>query len=139
MKTVVRGGKPMKHGAPGSPEALLLGGPVAARKELAAMASPVTHVSPDDPPFPIVHGDQDTTVPIRQSELLYDALQKAGVDAVFVPVPGAGHGFAQTPAVMRTVEEFFDKYLNKVRPSRTRQPLVNRNVRRHRHLERRMA
>ncbi len=101
----------IRHGAPGSPEALLLGGSVAERKELAALASPVTHVSADDPPFLIMHGDQDRTVPIRQSELLYDALKKAGVDATFVTIPGAGHGFGQTPGIMGTVVEFFDKRL----------------------------
>lgn len=80
-------------------------------QELAALASPETHVSADDPPFLIMHGDQDRNVPLRQSKLLYDALKEAGVDATFVTIPGAGHGFGQTPGIMGTVEEFFGKHL----------------------------
>ncbi len=98
-------------GGPGSPEALLLGGPVAERQELAAMASPVTYVSADDPPFLIMHGDRDRTVPFHQSELLHAALKKAGVDVTFIPIPGAGHGFGPSPEITRAVEEFFAKHL----------------------------
>ncbi len=101
----------IRHGAPDSPEALLLGGPVAERRELAAKASPVTYVSANDPPFLIMHGDKDMTVPFHQSEILYAALKKAGVDVTFIPVPGAGHGFAATPEIAQTVEKFFDEHL----------------------------
>jgi dipeptidyl aminopeptidase/acylaminoacyl peptidase len=60
-----------------------------------------------------MHGDRDNMVPFNQSELLYAALKKAGVDATFKPVKGAGHG---GPAFgseenMRLVEDFFDKHL----------------------------
>ena len=36
--------------------------------ELAAKISPITHVSADDPPTLIVHGDADKLVPIQQAE-----------------------------------------------------------------------
>src|SRR5262249_37667916 len=60
-----------------SPVAELLGGPVAENKENAAKASPVTHVSKSSAPFLILHGDEDPTVPVAQSEELADALKKA--------------------------------------------------------------
>jgi acetyl esterase/lipase len=41
-------------GAANSPESLLIGGPVWENPEKAAMASPVSHVSKDDPPFLIM-------------------------------------------------------------------------------------
>ena len=47
----------------------------------------------DDPPILIMHGDKDMSVPVHQSELLYQALEKAGVDATFYVVKGGGHGF----------------------------------------------
>ena len=56
--------------------AKLLGGPPAENKTKADLANPITHVTKDAPPFLVVHGDKDTTVPMRQSELLRDALQK---------------------------------------------------------------
>lgn len=58
-----------------------------------------TYVSKDAPPFLIMHGDQDHTVPFRQSESFYAALKKSGVDATLVPMKGAGHGFAGPEAI----------------------------------------
>lgn len=54
--------------------------------------SPITHVTPDDPPILLIHGDQDRTVPFEQAEVMYAALEGAGVEAKLVRVPGAGHG-----------------------------------------------
>lgn len=80
--------------------------------KMAVEASPVTHATKDDPPFLICHGDKDTTVPIRQSELLETALKKAGVDVTFHVVKGAGHGF-NDPKIDLLVAGFFDKHLKK--------------------------
>lgn len=92
------------------PVVQLLGGAMADIEEKAIAASPVTYVSKDDPPFLIVHGTDDNTVSIRQAEILYEALQKAGVDAVFVKIEGGGHGIGG-PEVMKRVADFFDKHL----------------------------
>ena len=59
----------------------------------AALASPVTYVSADDPPFLILHGEQDMLVPIEQSEILLAALQAVNVPAELVRVIHAGHSF----------------------------------------------
>lgn len=59
----------------------------------AALASPVTYVTADDPPFLMLHGEKDALVPIEQSEILLAALQAAGVPAELVPVVNAGHSF----------------------------------------------
>jgi acetyl esterase/lipase len=58
-----------------------------------ADASPVTHVTPDAPPFLLVHGTADWLVPYAQSEQLSAALTAAGVPARLVPVEGAQHIF----------------------------------------------
>ncbi|RBY77206.1 alpha/beta hydrolase [Geodermatophilus sp. TF02-6] len=58
-----------------------------------ADASPVTHVTPDAPPFLLVHGTADRLVPYAQSEQLHAALTAAGASARLVPVEGAGHVF----------------------------------------------
>ena len=57
------------------------------------MASPVTYVSQDDPPFLIQQGDKDQLVPLEQSQILYDRLTAAGVPATLVIVRNGGHGF----------------------------------------------
>jgi acetyl esterase/lipase len=59
----------------------------------AALASPVTYVTSDDPPFLMLHGEKDEVVPIEQSEILLAALQAAGVPAELVRVTNAGHSF----------------------------------------------
>jgi acetyl esterase/lipase len=100
----------MDHDAPDSPESKLIGGPVQENKEACKRANPITYVSKDDPPFLICHGDKDMLVPHNQSELLYDALKKAGVNVKFHTVKDGGHGF-RDPVADRMVQEFFDKFL----------------------------
>ena len=71
----------------------------------------ITYVTPDDPPFLILHGDRDNTVPIGQSELLHAALKKASVNSIFFAVKGADHGFRNRPALDPMVNAFFAKHL----------------------------
>jgi acetyl esterase/lipase len=106
-------GSRMRHDAPDSPESLLIGGPIQENREKVARANPITYVSKDDPPFLIVHGDQDPLVPLNQSELLHDALKKAGVESTLVPLKGAGHGGPafNTAEVREQVAAFFDRHL----------------------------
>jgi acetyl esterase/lipase len=98
------------HDAPDAPEAKLIGGPVQENKEKAATANPITYVAKDNPPFLIMHGNKDDIVPYQQSELLRDALQKAGVSVTFKIIEGAGHGFGG-PDIDRQVAAFFDQQL----------------------------
>lgn len=58
--------------------------------EMAA-ASPVTYISADDPPFLIIHGDNDGVVPVEQSQILHERLTAAGVPATLVIVENGDH------------------------------------------------
>lgn len=101
------------HRQANSPENLLVGAPLAQHPELAARVSPVTYATPDDPPFFIVHGDADPTVPVSQSEALHAALRKVRVDSTLVILPGARHGgpeFAQ-PDLLGRIEAFLRRSL----------------------------
>jgi acetyl esterase/lipase len=95
----------------------LLGGSIADRKGLARQASPVVYATKDDPPFLIIHGDQDRLVPLRQSEILHDSLKRAGVDATFLTVKNGVHGpfdsrCEPSPDQIREiVVGFFDRHL----------------------------
>lgn len=80
------------HATDASPEAKLIGGAVMQNKDKAARVNPITYVTKDDPPFLIVHGDKDPTVPINQSQLLFDALKQSEVSVHFHTIHGAGHG-----------------------------------------------
>ncbi|MHC4799639.1 MAG: alpha/beta hydrolase fold domain-containing protein, partial [Planctomycetota bacterium] len=101
-----------KHSAPDSPWSQLIGAPILEEnRDKIALANPITFVSKDDPPFLIMHGDKDNTVPFHQSVLLNQALKKAGVDVTFHPVKGAGHGF-KGHHVIPIIAKFFEKHLN---------------------------
>jgi len=101
----------MNHDAAGSPESRLVGGPVQERRDAARSASPTTYVSKDDPPFLIVHGDQDPLVPHNQSVRLSELLQKAGTDVMFITITGGSHGGFRSEELTRRVHRFFDKRL----------------------------
>lgn len=83
------------HDQPDSPEAQLLGGPIWSRVDQVRQANPISYIRGNEPPFLILHGDQDDIVPIGQSELLYQALQAVGNDVTFVPLAGEGHFFSE--------------------------------------------
>jgi acetyl esterase/lipase len=75
------------------PVSLLLGGRhdrVAGRYDAA---SPIRHVSRDDPPMLMIHGRNDLLVPLEQSEILAAALRDVGVRHRFLVIDDARHGF----------------------------------------------
>ena len=76
-------------------------------KDLATLASPVTHVDRSDPPLLLFHGDQDPQMPINQSHELQGADLKAGLDVDFEVLHGAAHGgdaFFRGDALERAVK-----------------------------------
>ena len=77
---------------------------------MARLASPAVYVTPDDPPFLIVHGANDPIVPVQQAHIQAVALKKAGVEAVLHIDPEAGHGVMNAKTI-KLAEEFFDKHL----------------------------
>jgi dipeptidyl aminopeptidase/acylaminoacyl peptidase len=108
-------GSVIRHDAPDSPEARLLGGPVQEKRDLAKTANPLTYVDKNDPPFLIMHGDNDQLVPLGQSVILAKALIDAGVEVTMRTIPGAGHEGPQfrTPESRRLMEEFLSRTLKK--------------------------
>ncbi|QGJ68866.1 Carboxylesterase type B [Planctomycetales bacterium 10988] len=93
--------------------AKLLGATVRDVPELAKDASALDQVTEDDPPFLIMHGEDDPGVPPAQSEKLHAKLVEAGVPSKLVMIPGAGHGGKEfmTDAVQQEVIHFFESYL----------------------------
>ena len=83
-------------------------------------ASPVTYVTPDDPPFLLIHGDKDELVPYQQSQLLYDKLMQENVPAQLVIVKNGRHSLIEpnsnvSPSLMelnQIILQFLEKYLH---------------------------
>ena len=103
----------VNHDSAGSDEGRFIGGSVQDFPERTALANPITYVTPDDPPFLVMHGTLDKLIPFNQSELLVDALNAAGVRVDFRPVPGAGHGGSPftTSSLNPTIYAFLDEVL----------------------------
>lgn len=107
-------GSIINHDAPNSPESQLIGfdgpgegigilrenltnpdSPFPEKAALVRLANPIEHVTPEDPPIFIAHGDQDPLVPTNQSVRLATALEANHIEHVMRVVTGAGHGFGQ--------------------------------------------
>jgi acetyl esterase/lipase len=78
-------------------ESLLIGGPVEEHPDRARLANPISYACPRVPPFLILHGLSDTTVPAHQSEMLFDVLAARGADVTLYLAQGLGHGFLNRP------------------------------------------
>ncbi len=98
---------------PDDPEgvlAKLIGGPLKNRQEIGRSASPVNHVSSDDAPFLIIHGDHDNIVPYSQAQEFDAALASAKVPAILVTGSGGGHVFHSAELIER-MRRFLDRHL----------------------------
>jgi acetyl esterase/lipase len=91
----------------------LLGGPIENKLALAAEASPIDRVSPNLPPFLIIHGEGDRAIPVQQSEKFFEALQHAGVPSKLIEVHGKRHWFRLDNEQFAEVSSFFQRFLTK--------------------------
>jgi acetyl esterase/lipase len=90
-------------------------------EEIARQISPVYHVTPDDPPTLIIHGDQDPLVPLQQSERIVEQFKKAGVETELVVKKGAGHGWLTLGSDITRCVDWLDHHLGGPKPApRTR-------------------
>ena len=85
--------EPVPHDDPASPESRLVGAPVQTVPDRVRAASPITYVGKDAPPFLIMHGLADSSVPHGQSVMLYEALKAAGHEVTLRLVDGLPHTF----------------------------------------------
>jgi dipeptidyl aminopeptidase/acylaminoacyl peptidase len=81
------------------------------RQEIGRQISPLTHVSADDPPTLIIHGDADKLVPIQQAQIFVDKMKEVGAEAKLVVKPGAQHGWANLLDDTQLLVDWFDEHL----------------------------
>jgi len=87
-----------------------------------ADVSPLTHVSHDDPPVLLVHGDADQIVPLRHALDLDARLEAAGTEVELFAVPGGGHDVAaarEEAAAARALVFLERHLLGKAAPPKT--------------------
>ncbi|MGD9856043.1 MAG: alpha/beta hydrolase family protein [Planctomycetaceae bacterium] len=80
---------------------------------LADSVSPLLHVTPDDSPTLLVHGDKDELVPLSNSERIHEAFAAQGVKSELIVVNGAAHGFQQedNERAARAMVAWFNEHL----------------------------
>ena len=69
-----------------------LGGSIEENRSVAAVASPIRYITPEAPPFLIIHGEDDLPVRFSQGQSLHEALRKNEVQSNLVRVRNVGHG-----------------------------------------------
>lgn len=91
----------------------LLGARYSAKPEVYKKASPLEHVSKDDPPVLIFHGTADIIVPIIHSERFQKKLTDCGVKCELKTIPGEGHGWTGPvlAETMTATKKFLDAHL----------------------------
>ena len=85
--------------------------------EKAQLATPIKYIDIGDPPVLIIHGLEDHSVPVSQSELLYQVLLEIGVEVILKRVPGFGHAYLTpenqvAPELLEPTLEFLRYHLN---------------------------
>jgi len=81
-------------------------------KQYCRYINPLTYITAKAPPFFLIHGESDETVPLEQSEILYEALISKNIDARLLIIKGAGHAdanFFQRQLWNKIIEFFKEK------------------------------
>jgi dipeptidyl aminopeptidase/acylaminoacyl peptidase len=83
------------------------------RDPVLAQISPAAHADQIAAPVLLIHGRDDTVVPLEQSEIMAAALRKAGKPAELVMLTGADHWLSRGDTRLQTLEAtmaFVEKY-----------------------------
>ncbi|MBM1105852.1 alpha/beta hydrolase [Aurantibacter crassamenti] len=75
--------------------------------------SPINYVRPGLPPFLLLHGDKDQSVPFEQSILFQKKLQDNGVQCDIITIPGAPHRLTEWNDFLPDYSGQIIKWLNK--------------------------
>jgi dipeptidyl aminopeptidase/acylaminoacyl peptidase len=84
------------------------------QKDLLARLSPIHKLDKVKAPLLVLHGANDTNVPLVEAKQVAEELKKRGVPVESVIFPDEGHGFRKTPNRVRSTVEivkWFEKYL----------------------------
>ena len=85
-----------------------------ASDEAAALASPMSHLTPNFPPTILLHGDADKVVPVSASRRFEEQLRAVGGKVELHIYAGLPHGFANhpeiRPAMMGVIGGFFRRW-----------------------------
>ena len=82
--------------------------------ELLRDLSPIHRIDRVKAPTLVLHGANDTNVPVVEAEQVVESLKKRGVPVEYILFPDEGHGFRKTPNRVRSavaIVEWFTRHL----------------------------
>jgi dipeptidyl aminopeptidase/acylaminoacyl peptidase len=85
-----------------------------AEAEMLRRLSPIHRIDRVKAPTIVLHGANDTNVPVVEADQVVESLKKRGVPVEYVLFPDEGHGFRKTPNRIRStvaIVRWFEKYL----------------------------
>ncbi len=85
--------------------------PMQKEVSLYSQASPITHITSDDSPFLIVHGNKDTVVPFSQSEVFLAKLRENKVIVKSIVIEGGNHSLGTEAAGGIDTEAYFGELI----------------------------
>ena len=122
VRACVAGGAPCDLELIPSESSLLAGFLGGTRQEIPDVyveASPIQHVSSDDPPILLFHGDGDKLVPIQFAERMRGRLEAKSVPHEFITLPRKSHIMAFVdPKALNASIDFFNKHLKELGSSK---------------------
>jgi dipeptidyl aminopeptidase/acylaminoacyl peptidase len=84
------------------------------QKQMLRDLSPIHAIDKVVAPTIVLHGANDTNVPVVEAEQVVENLKKRGIPVQYVLFPDEGHGFRKTPNRIRStvsIVRWFEKYL----------------------------
>jgi dipeptidyl aminopeptidase/acylaminoacyl peptidase len=82
--------------------------------EMLRQLSPLTRIDRVKAPTIVLHGANDTNVPVIEAEQVVENLKKRNIPVEYVLFPDEGHGWRKTPNRIRSavaIVKFFEKHL----------------------------
>ena len=89
-------------------------GDPATQKEMLRALSPLYKLERVKAPTLVLHGANDTNVPVVEAEQVVDSLNRRGVQVAYLLFPDEGHGFRKTPNRIRStvaIVRWFEEHL----------------------------
>ncbi len=79
--------------------------------------SPIHKIDRIVAPTIVLHGANDTNVPVVEAEQVVESLERRGVPVEYVLFPDEGHGFSKTPNRIRSTVAIVRWFAEHLKPS----------------------
>ncbi len=86
------------------------------QQELLRQLSPIHRLDRVQTPLLVLHGQNDTNVPVVEAEQVVDNLEKRGVPVKYILFPDEGHGFRKATNRLTTTLETVDWFVRYLKP-----------------------